>query len=199
MEMAATDEMIGIALEVRPEICTLVPEKRAERTTEGGLDPATPGLGRAIERLKAGGIDVSLFIDPDPAAVRASAALGPSTIELHTGDYCAARGAKVAAELERVREAARLGASLGLKVAAGHGLDYPNVGAISALPEVEELNIGHAIICRAVLVGLDRAVREMLAAMTSPFIAERPGDASRAKLSGAAQVGRSGGAAATNE
>jgi pyridoxine 5-phosphate synthase len=165
MEMAATEEMIDIALAIKPEIVTLVPEKREERTTEGGLDPKTPGLAEAIRRLKGGGIDVSLFIDPDPAAVRAAAALQPSTVELHTGEYCEVRGAAAARQLELLRESARLAATLGLKVAAGHGLDYTNVGAVSSIPEVEELNIGHSIISRAVLVGLERAVHDMLAAM----------------------------------
>jgi pyridoxine 5-phosphate synthase len=165
MEMAATEEMIGIALELRPDIVTLVPEKREERTTEGGLDPKTPGLARGIERLREGGIDVSLFIDPELETVKDSAALGPSTVELHTGDYCEAHGEGLSRELSRIVESARFARSLGLKVAAGHGLDYVNVGAISRLAEIEELNIGHAIISRAVLVGLDRAVRDMLAAM----------------------------------
>jgi pyridoxine 5-phosphate synthase len=166
MEMAATDEMIGIALELKPDICTLVPEKRQERTTEGGLDPRTPGLAAAVQRLKQGGIDVSLFIDPDTEAVRGAAALKPSTVELHTGKFCEAKGhAAVEHELHALRDAASLAASMGLKVAAGHGLDYPNVRPVSAIPEVEELNIGHSIISRAVLVGLDRAVKDMLAAM----------------------------------
>jgi pyridoxine 5-phosphate synthase len=167
MEMAATEEMVGIALEVKPEIVTLVPEKREERTTEGGLDVRTPGLRDAVQRLKLSGIDVSLFVDPDPEAVRAAAQLGSSTVELHTGDYCAVRGEAAASELRRLVSCAELAASLGLKVAAGHGLDYPNVGPVSAIPQVEELNIGHAIVARAVLAGLERAVRDMLAAMGS--------------------------------
>lgn len=165
MEMAATEEMVGIALELRPDIVTLVPEKREERTTEGGLDPRSPGLAHAIERLRAGGIDVSLFIDPELDTVKGSAALGPSTVELHTGDYCEVEGEGQARELSRIVESARFARSLGLKVAAGHGLDYVNVGAVSVIPEIEELNIGHSIISRAVLVGLERAVRDMLAAM----------------------------------
>jgi pyridoxine 5-phosphate synthase len=157
--------MLGIALEVKPDIVTLVPEKREERTTEGGLSPAAPGLAEAIAQLTGAGIDVSLFIDPDDETVRRSGALGASTVELHTGDYCEARGdEQVQAELVRLRRSAELAASLGLKVAAGHGLDYPNVAPVAALEPVEELNIGHAIIARAVFVGLDRAVRDMLAA-----------------------------------
>ena len=166
MEMAATGEMIGIALAVKPDIVTLVPEKRQERTTEGGLDPKTAGLAAGVQRLKEAGIDVSLFIDPDPAVVRAAASVGPSTVELHTGKYCEARGAAaIGRELHALRESSRLAASLGLKVAAGHGLDYPNVGPVAAIPEIEELNIGHSVIARAVLVGLERAVRDMLAAI----------------------------------
>ena len=165
MEMAATEEMVGIAISLKPDIVTLVPEKREERTTEGGLDPRAPRLGEAVRRLKEAGIDVSLFIDPDPEVVRASALLQPSTVELHTGEYCEAHGEAQRTQLELLREAAGLAASLGLKVAAGHGLDYPNVGPVAAIPEIEELNIGHSIICRAVMVGLDRATRDMLAAM----------------------------------
>jgi pyridoxine 5-phosphate synthase len=167
MEMAATEEMIGIALELGPEIVTLVPEKREERTTEGGLDPRSPGLDAAVGRLREAGIEVSLFIDPDPAVVEASAGLGATTVELHTGDYCEARRGRANAELERLGEAAAAAASAGLTVAAGHGLDYPNVQAVARLPQVEELNIGHAIISRAVFSGLERAVRDMLALINS--------------------------------
>jgi pyridoxine 5-phosphate synthase len=172
LEMAATDEMVGIARDIGPDIVSLVPEKRQERTTEGGLDVGAAGLKDAIARLQDKGIEVSLFIDPTEASVRASKALGATRIELHTGDYCekwhpvALKPAE--AELERLRRAAALGGQLGLHVAAGHGLDYPNVGAVAALPEVEELNIGHAIVARAVLVGLDAAVREMIAAAARP-------------------------------
>jgi pyridoxine 5-phosphate synthase len=165
MEMAATEEMIGIAVALKPDIVTLVPEKRQERTTEGGLDPSTPRLGDAIARLKAAGIDVSLFIAPDLEVVQASSDLGPSTVELHTGEYCNAHGLDVGRELERLIRAADLAASLGLKVAAGHGLDYPNVGLVAGIAEISELNIGHSIISRAVLVGLERAVQDMLAAI----------------------------------
>ncbi len=163
MEMAATEEMLGIALELGPDIVTLVPEKREERTTEGGLDPAAPGLQDAIERLMAADIDVSLFIDPDEEVVARCHELGASTVELHTGDYCEAHGDNFSAELARLHRAAEAADALGLKVAAGHGLDYPNVAPIAAIHAVEELNIGHAIISRAVFVGLDRAVRDMLA------------------------------------
>ena len=162
MEMAATDEMVGIALELGPDIVTLVPEKREERTTEGGLDPASPGLGAAIAKLTGAGIDVSLFVDPEVEVVRACKALGASTVELHTGDYCEAQGDAAARELVRLHQAAGAAEECELKVAAGHGLDYPNVAPVAAIPQVEELNIGHAIISRAVFVGMDRAVRDML-------------------------------------
>ncbi len=165
LEMAATDEMVRIAREVKPDIATLVPEKREERTTEGGLDVRGHGeaLRRAIAALHDGGIAVSLFIDPTREAVQASAGLGAKRIELHTGDYCAAAGKRQAEELERLATAAGEGVRLGLHVAAGHGLDYPNVAAVAAIDGVDELNIGHAIVARAVFVGLDRAVRDMIA------------------------------------
>jgi pyridoxine 5-phosphate synthase len=169
LEMAATPEMIGIACEVHPDIVTLVPEKREERTTEGGLDAAGDGdrLRAACAKLRSAGIAVSLFIDPDPAQVRAARDLDAPRIELHTGDYCAASGVEAARQLERLAAATEEGVALGLHVAAGHGLDYPNVAAVAAIPGVEELNIGHAIIARAVFVGLDRAVRDMLALLPS--------------------------------
>jgi pyridoxine 5-phosphate synthase len=171
LEMAATVEMVSIACEVRPNIVTLVPEKREEQTTEGGLQvEGNPAVTTAVARLRDAGIPVSLFIDPSEAAVRASASVGAAHIELHTGDYCAAvsplddgssAGRPAHAELTHLREAAALGRELGLHVAAGHGLDYANVRSIAAIPEIEELNIGHAIVARAVLVGMERAVREM--------------------------------------
>jgi pyridoxine 5-phosphate synthase len=172
LEMAATDEMVRIAREVRPDIATLVPEKREERTTEGGLDvegAARAALGRAIEALTADGIAVSLFIDPNEKAVEAAKELGAPRIELHTGDYCervdGVQHGPGDEERARLHRSATRGRELGLHVAAGHGLDYGNVGPIAAIREITELNIGHAIIARAVLVGLERAVREMRAAM----------------------------------
>jgi pyridoxine 5-phosphate synthase len=169
LEMAATDEMVGIACDVKPDIVSLVPEKRQERTTEGGLDVKAPGLKDAISRLQQEGIEVSLFIDPTEEAVRASKALGALRVELHTGDYCEewhpVAHAAYEPELARLQRAARLGVELGVHVAAGHGLDYPNVGQVAEIREIDELNIGHAIVARAVLVGLDAAVREMIAAM----------------------------------
>jgi len=163
MEMAATDEMIGIALELVPDIVTLVPERREERTTEGGLSPDARGLPEAIRRLQDAGIPVSLFIDPTLEVVQAAVALGPRMVELHTGDYCEVRGEQeVQRELLRLQRSAAMAAGAGLRVAAGHGLDYPNVRPVALIPEVEELNIGHSMICRAVFVGLDRAVRDMI-------------------------------------
>jgi pyridoxine 5-phosphate synthase len=167
LEMAGTDEMIAIARQVRPDIVTLVPEKREERTTEGGLAiaSASAALRATIAALQGAGIAVSLFIDPIEEAVRASAELGARRIELHTGDYCDATADRRDGELDRMAGAAQLGAQLGLHVAAGHGLDYPNVAPVAAIPEIEELNIGHAVVARAVMVGLDRAVRDLRACL----------------------------------
>ncbi len=165
LEMACTDEMFGIAERVRPFQVTLVPEKREEVTTEGGLDvtrdPA--GLRAGLRRMRDAGIRSSLFIDPDPVMVRASADLGVEAIELHTGSYCHAPhdGGRLVA----LQRAAALGATLGLHVHAGHGLTVRNVGPVAAIPEVEELNIGHTIVSRAVFVGIAEAVREMRVAM----------------------------------
>jgi pyridoxine 5-phosphate synthase len=171
LEMAATEEMVAIACELRPDVVTLVPEKRAERTTEGGLDVGAAGLGAAIERLKGAAIPVSLFIDPTEAAVRGAQALGAPRVELHTGDYCERvhpiAHAAGEAELARLSGAARRAVELGLHVAAGHGLDYNNVGPVAAVREIAELNIGHAIVARAVLVGMERAVAEMRAAIAA--------------------------------
>jgi len=165
LEMAVTDEMLAIALATRPDTCTLVPEKREERTTEGGLDVVgnERAVTTAVARLQAAGIRVSLFVDPDVAQLDAAARAGAQAVELHTGDYANARGAAQAAELERLRTAARHGASRGLEVLAGHGLDYVNTRAVAGIPEIVEANIGYAILARALFVGLDRAVREMLA------------------------------------
>ncbi len=170
LEMAATDEMVRIACDVRPDVVTLVPEKRQERTTEGGLDVRAPTLPAAIDTLAKASIAVSLFIDPTDEAVRASKSLGAPRVELHTGDYCErahpVKHAAGDAELARLQHAARLAHDLGMHVAAGHGLDYANVEPVAAIAEIVELNIGHAIVARAVLVGFERAVREMIAAMT---------------------------------
>ena len=166
LEMAATAEMVGIARTVRPETCTLVPEKRQELTTEGGLDVRLnmEAVAAAVDKLRAGGIIVSLFVDPDPEQVKAAEKVGADCVEIHTGSYAEAKERTAAeAELVKIGEAVRLAAGLGLGVNAGHGLNYANVGKVVALGGIEEFNIGHAIISRAVLVGLDRAVREMAA------------------------------------
>lgn len=168
LEMADTDEMRRIALDVRPDTVTLVPEKREERTTEGGLDVAghRETLGRHVPELVRAGIDVSMFIDPDASQVAASREVGAQAVEFHTGDYCnATTEAKRAEELARLVDAAQRAADAGLVVVAGHGIDYVNVRPLLAMPHLAELNIGHAIIARALLVGLDRAVREMIACL----------------------------------
>jgi pyridoxine 5-phosphate synthase len=172
LEMAATAEMLAMALEVRPDFCTLVPEKRMERTTEGGLNVAPAGadtevLERAVARLRGAGIGVSLFIDPESDAVSRAHKLGANTVELHTGYFCDAppRSADAARQLARLEAAARVAGNLGLRLGAGHGLDYANVGPVAGLPHLEELNIGHGLVARAVLLGLDRAVIELLAAI----------------------------------
>jgi pyridoxine 5-phosphate synthase len=165
VEMAATEEMLGIALEIRPDLVTLVPERPEEVTTEGGIDAAGGGepLKRHIEALTGGGLKVSLFIDPAPEQVKAAAALGAGVVELNTARYSESRGAEALEPFQVLEEMARLAADSGLLVAAGHGLDYRNVEPVARLVEVEELNIGHAIVARSVLVGIDQAVREMLA------------------------------------
>lgn len=167
LEMAGTDAMVKIALAVRPDLCTLVPEKREERTTEGGLDvraAALPGIVRALREV---GMGVSLFIDPDPAAVEASARIGADRAELHTGYYCNAplRSAEAGRQLGRLEVAARAAGASGLRLAAGHGLDYANVGPVAALPQLEELNIGHGLCARALMIGMERAVAELRAAI----------------------------------
>lgn len=167
LEMGATDEMIQIARSVRPDMCTLVPEKRQERTTEGGLSVAgdIAKISAAVGSLSEAGIKVSLFIDPSVDEIKASRQVGAQMVELHTGDYCNATGSQRENELARIVEGARIAAQMGLQVAAGHGLHYHNAQPIAAIDEVIELNIGHSIISRAVFVGLDAAVRQMLEAM----------------------------------
>jgi pyridoxine 5-phosphate synthase len=171
LEMAATPEMVKIAYEHKPDVVTLVPERREELTTEGGLEVAgqRDGIARIIKNLKDGEIAVSLFIDPDLDQVRASHKVNADRIELHTGRYCEARNEKERArELARIVDAAKSAAKLGMGVAAGHGLNYDNVRPIARIAEIDELNIGHAIVARAVLVGFERAVREMLELMNHP-------------------------------
>jgi pyridoxine 5-phosphate synthase len=169
LEMAVVPSIIDIALEIGPEMCTLVPEKREERTTEGGLDVRGKAkeIAEAIRRLRAGGIEVSLFIDPEEDSARACAELGAQQAELHTGDYCHARPGTPESrhELTRLAKAGAVVAKSGLRLATGHGLDYANVGPVAALPDVEEMSIGHALISRAVLVGIERAVIDMRAAI----------------------------------
>ena len=165
LEMACTDEMVAIAERLRPHQVTLVPERREEVTTEGGLDVARDPahLAAALARLRAAGIRTSLFIDADVDAIHRSLDLGADAVELHTGRYAHRPGEGGA--LAALREASRLGASMGLAVHAGHGLTVRNVGPVAAIPEIEELNIGHSIVSRALFVGLAESVREMREAM----------------------------------
>lgn len=165
LEMAATDEMVAIALRLRPDCVTLVPEKRAELTTEGGLDVLglKDHLQPRIAALRAVGIVVSLFVDPVRGQIEAASQVGADTIEIHTGCYCDALDVETRAlELEKIAEAIRVGRQCGLGVNAGHGLNYRNIAPIVALGGIEEYNIGHSIVSRAVLVGMERAVREMV-------------------------------------
>ncbi len=169
LEMAATKEMVEIALTVKPDIVTLVPEKRQELTTEGGLDVVLyeDALRSAVKTLHDGGIPVSLFINPDPRQVKAAHKLDADCVELHTGIFSEARSfVKRHEEFERLETASKLAHKLGLIIHAGHGVDYQNIYWLRNLPEVEEFSIGHAVIARAVLVGMERAVREMLALLS---------------------------------
>ena len=164
LEMAATPDMVAMALRHLPDTVTLVPERREERTTEGGLDiiKTAEAVRPAVQQLTAAGIAVSLFLDPDSVQVRQAINLRVPIIELHTGDFCEAKsGPQRDDKLARLRAAAVQAHGLGLRVAAGHGIDYHNIHAIMGLPHVEELNIGHSIIARAIFVGLEAAVREM--------------------------------------
>ena len=163
LEMAVTEDMIDLALTVAPSDCCLVPERRAELTTEGGLDVAAQyeNVERNARRLLSEGVRVSLFIDPEQRQLDAAQQAGVPVVELHTGTYADAPGPQREAELARLRDAAAYAASLGLRVHAGHGLSYHNVQAIAAIPEIVELNIGHAIVAQAVFDGLGPAVRRM--------------------------------------
>jgi pyridoxine 5-phosphate synthase len=165
VEMAATTEMTAIAARVQPDQVTLVPEQPHELTTQGGLDVVAnrKAVAGAVRKLRAAGILVSIFIDPDPEQVAASRAAGAEAIEINTGGYADASAADRPARLDAVRRAAAAAAAQGLEVLAGHGLTYVNVRPIVATPEIVELNIGHSLIARAALVGLERAVREMVA------------------------------------
>jgi len=167
LEMAATDEMVAIALEIQPDYVTLVPERREEVTTEGGLDVAgqLPRFTDVVTQLQSASIPVSLFIDPDPQQIDASAQTQSQFIEIHTGAYAGARGDLLQKELSLLEQGCQRALEAKLRINAGHGLTYWNVGPIACLPGMEELNIGHTIISRAALVGMDRAVREMMQAI----------------------------------
>jgi pyridoxine 5-phosphate synthase len=167
LEMAATAEMQEIALALKPDAACIVPEKREEVTTEGGLDllKAPPRLAEMVATLKDGDILVTAFVDPSPQQIQQAARLGFDAVEIHTGAFANARGAAQMMELDKIKEVAEAAHRLGLRVHAGHGLNYHNTAAILQVPYIEELNIGHAIIARAVFVGLYRAVREMLCVM----------------------------------
>jgi pyridoxine 5-phosphate synthase len=181
LEMAATEEMLKIALDLAPDTVTLVPERREEKTTEGGLDVVgNPFLKQYIASLTQTGIAVSLFIDPSAEQIQATSLAGAAIIEFHTGDYCEATAAMLKTiesapqaailsgamlELTRLKEASITAETLGLSVVAGHGLDYENVKAVTAIKQIEELNIGHSIVSRSVFVGFERAVQEMIAAI----------------------------------
>ena len=164
LEMAASPEMVKIAYAARPDTCTLVPERREELTTEGGLDVAghRDAVRAIVKTLAEADIATSVFVDPDLDQIRAAHRIEAGVVELHTGRYCdAPPGPERRRELARLVDAAKAAAKLGLVVAAGHGLNYQNVGPVAAIAEIEELNIGHAIVGRAILVGMERAVREM--------------------------------------
>lgn len=173
LECATTDDMLSLAETLRPAQVTLVPERREEITTEGGLDVLRHEavLRAAVLRLRAAGIRTSLFIDPDREAVDVSARIGADAVELHTGSY--AHAPRDPSTLQALRDAATHGGTLGLGVHAGHGLSVTNVGPVAAIPEIEELNIGHAIVGRAIFVGLDAAVREIRHAMDDARAADR--------------------------
>lgn len=178
LEMAATAEMAEIARSVKPDMVTLVPEKREEQTTEGGLDVVAheAELARYIDDLRGFGGEVSLFVDPRSDQLAASARLGVDVVELHTGDYCADRrrfdsisafDAHVDAEFDKLKYASKVAETMGLKVAAGHGLDHKNVLRVASIAIIEEFNIGHSIVARAVMIGFEAAVREMIDALES--------------------------------
>jgi pyridoxine 5-phosphate synthase len=166
-EMGNTPEIVGIALKVQPEEVCLVPENRQEVTTEGGLDVVgqLAALRPTVDRLRAAGIRVSMFIEPSRAQIEASHALGAEMVELHTGAFANAQGEAQTAEWARIKAGAELGHALGLQVNAGHGINYTNIALIRDVPHLEELNIGHSIVARALFVGLESAVREMITAM----------------------------------
>jgi pyridoxine 5-phosphate synthase len=163
LELSVAAEIVGIACQVKPDQATIVPERREEVTTEGGLDIVAhrDATSKAIEQLRAAGISVSLFLDPDPRQIELAKQLGAEAIELHTGQYALARGAAQHEQLVSLTNAGKLVSDLGMHLHAGHGLNYHNVIPVARIAKMHELNIGHAIVSRAVLVGLERAVREM--------------------------------------
>lgn len=188
LELSLEKEIVAFALELRPHAVCLVPENRLEVTTEGGLDVRREQkrLREVVPALARRGAEVSLFVDPDPAQIEAAAAVGAEFVELHTGTYAHARGRKRERELERLHAAAELAHARGLRVNAGHGLDYDNVAPVAALPHVEELNIGFAIVSRAVFDGVDEAVRRMAELV-------RAGSAPRRRSTAARRRSTSGG------
>jgi pyridoxine 5-phosphate synthase len=165
LELSVADEIVGIACHVKPEQATIVPERREEVTTEGGLDVAAhrAATAKAIERLRAAGISVSLFLDPDSRQIELAKQLGADAVELHTGQYALSRGPAQQEQLVALTTAGKLICDLGMHLHAGHGLNYHNVVPVARIPAMHELNIGHSIVSRAVLVGMERAVREMKA------------------------------------
>jgi len=169
LEMGNTAEILAIALKAKPDFVCMVPENREEVTTEGGLDVAgqREALKATVSALEANGTRVSMFIDPDPAQLRASAEIGASMIELHTGTFANHFGAERAAEVARLKAAAELGQSLGLQINAGHGLTTSNLPELWSVPHLAELNIGHHIVSRSIFIGLEAAVKEMLAVMAT--------------------------------
>lgn len=165
LEMASTDEMTAIAREVKPDLVTLVPEKRTELTTEGGLDVAgnLKGVSRTVKALRDAGIFVSLFIDPDAEQIKAAKSTGAEMVEIHTGAYAEAVSETVREnELRKIKKAVKKASELGLRISAGHGLNYVNAGPVALISEIEEFNIGHSIVSRAMMVGFENAVREMV-------------------------------------
>jgi pyridoxine 5-phosphate synthase len=165
LEMAAVQEMCAMAYDVRPDAACLVRERRQELTTEGGLNvvESVDAIRKTCAFLRDGGIEVSIFVDPEADQIRAAHRAGAQCVELHTGKYCDAPNARARSdELERIVDAAKAAKKLGLKVNAGHGLNYFNVFEVAAVQEIEEFNIGHAIVARAVLVGMEQAVRDMV-------------------------------------
>jgi len=165
LEMAATDEMAAIAREIKPDMVTLVPENRKELTTEGGLDVAgnSKGVSRTVKALRDAGIFVSLFIDPDTEQIRAAKSTGAEMVEIHTGAYAeAGKDSEREKELRKIKKAVRKASELGLRVSAGHGLNYVNSGPVALIEGIEEFNIGHSIVSRALMVGFENAVREMV-------------------------------------